>query len=232
MALPVLRMRATIHGTGLKDARTIMTTALIGGLEGIGKILIPAIQGRMREFKGSEKRNLTYSIAGKGLNKSLDVYGTLIQTFIDELGLKPGTFAPWDVNTLIFAYVRRKGLASRPESERHNAGVKRQARKVFHVRQTTNARRGRRYRQAGQGQLKRPLARRSGKQLRELRHNARKRARDNSTRRIAFLVARAIYERGIRANAPFARTLEAYRARIIREVGNAFIRAVNKMNRT
>lgn len=232
MALPVLRLRAKIHGTGLKDARTIFTDAIIGGLEGLGKILMPAVAGRMRRFQGLEQRNLATRIEGRGLNKSLEVFGTLVQTFIDELGLAPGTFPPWDVNTALFKYVRARGLVKRPTTERHYANQRRRARKVIHVRQSSNARRGRRYRQKSQDQLKRPLARRSGKQVRELRKNARRRARNNATRRLAFLVARAIFERGIKANAPFAKTLEAYEARIIREIANAFTRAVNKVNRT
>lgn len=232
MPLPVLRLRAKIRGKGLETAPKILTDAIVGGLEGLGKILIPAVTGRMRLFTGAERRNVSTRITGRGINRSLEVFGTLVQTFIDELGLPPGTFPPWDTNTLLFRYVRRQGLVGRPTTERHYAGVRRRARKVIHVRQSANARRGRRYRQRAQDDLKRPLARRSAKQVRELRKNARRRARDNSTRRLAFLVARAIFERGITANKPFARTLEAYRARIIREVANAFIRAVNKINRT
>jgi hypothetical protein len=233
MPLPVLRLRAKMHGKGLETAPKILTDAVVGGLEGLGKLLIPAVAGRMRAtFTGAEKRNLTSLVSGRGVNKSLEVFGTLVQTFIDELGLPPGTFPPWDVDTLIFKYVRRRGLVGRPTDKRHYAGVRRRARKVVHVRQNSNARRGRRYRQKPQDQLKRPLARRSAKQLRELRKNARRRARDNATRRLAFLVARAIFERGIAANKPFANTLEAYRARITREVANAFIRAVNTINRT
>lgn len=241
-----VRLYATSNTRALRRARQTVAQSLDNGLAGLGKVLVPAVQGRMREFEGREKKSVRYVVEGRGRANSwarlLVVFSTVVQAFVDELGLKPGTFPPWDVGTKLFRYVRRRGLTlSRPREEHHNFGVNRAKRKISHVRSRAprghwsrtlrGTRRGRQYAQRSGEQLKRPLARRSRAQRAALRTNARRRARQNETRRMAFLVARAIFERGIKAGRPFARTLEANRARALQAVQNAVTRAVNKINR-
>jgi hypothetical protein len=197
------------------------------------------VRARVRRFTGREQKGVKYIVRGSGLNKFLFVFGELVQHFVDELGLPPGTFPPWGVGTFIFNYVRQKGLAQREEpSDFHYARSRRRARKVSHA---FTRRPGPRVSRGPTTEASGPPRRRAstearrgrGKRIAERRGNqsARALAREKSVRRVAFKIARAIFEHGITAGRPFGRTLDANRNKIVRDMTLAFSRAIGIINR-
>jgi hypothetical protein len=234
MPIP-LQWRVTLRVNGLAQSKKILNESLVAGLEGLGKLLVRSVRPRMREFSGKERRDVTYRVTGKGLGLSLIVFGRLVQTFIDELGLKPGTFPPWGVNSLLYKYVRRKGLNEhRNREEHHNFGVQRARRRISHVRSRSPQRASLGSGAGRVGPLARPakpIAKGDKQAIRARNSSARARAKANSIRRVSFLVARAIFERGIKPGGPFRRTLEANRAQIVAQIRFAFQRAVARINR-
>lgn len=224
-----VRIRVTRDTPGLDRAERTLVESLNNALDALGRHLQRALRGRTRRSRGDEQKNIKYEIRGEGLNKTLYVFGDLIQLWVDEYGLRPGVFPPWDKGSRLYAWVDRLGLVDRPHEERFNAGRARRARRVSHVasRQPRRATRVSRRAAVSGGRVGGTRHRAAARQER----TASQQRRAKATRRLAFLVARAIFERGIKAGKPIARTFEANRAKIVKDVTNAFVRAVNKINR-
>lgn len=224
-----LTLRITRKGN-LAQASQILVRETTNTLESLGRDLQHAARENVRIFAGHERRNIKWRVTGRGLNKLLEVFGDLLQTVVDELGLPPGVFQPFGPGSRIFNYVRRKALDKIIERKQmHNYGKKRARRKVSHV---YSRRPGPRFRHSGseRGPTRNvaPVKRGGVKRVAREAHAS---PRERRLTRIAFLIARSIFERGIRAGHPFERTLEQNRVKIIREIGNAFTRAVAEINR-
>lgn len=231
----------TVEGNIL-DAERILVRHTTETLDRLGRELREDVIPRMREFRGLERKSVKFQVSGRGLNKLVEVYSTLIQAFVDEYGLPPGVFPPWDIGSNIYRYVERKGLHRLSERRQfHNFNVRRRPRKVSHV----TSRRPSSKRAGGSGRgaegLGQPRPARTRSQARQA-HRARVKQQsatrsrasitnDRAIRRVAFLIARSIFERGIRAGRPFALALEANRERVISELQQAFVRAVAEINR-
>lgn len=225
--MPTVNIRVTDKTQKLRRAPNILVAQLTGGLDGLGKLLREGVRSRVRVFRGDERKGIKYQVSGKDLNKTLEVYGELVQHFIDEMGLPPGTFPPSDVGSLLFQWVEKKASgwsterkpterrASHVHTRRPRAGPPRGARKST-----------RHKRAAAKGRSKGPRA-----QSARAKPNPKALARQRFIKGLAFVAARAIFENGIRPGRPFALTLEANKRRIFREVQNAFTRAVNEINR-
>lgn len=226
MPIPVrLRVRYS-NIDGLKQVPQILSKNLRGGLTGLGKILQDASIRRMREFKGDEKKSLRVEVKGRILDLRLHVYSVLIQAFIDALGRKPGEkFPPYGPGSKIFKWARirfKEGqsfsigrnkrvishLSRRPNQQRRNAGI-----------------RGPQFKRNEKGKITK-VAKTT------LTSAERKQVNDSHTKRMAFLAARSVYERGIKPSHWNKKALEANKGRIILEIRNALVRSVNEINRT
>jgi hypothetical protein len=224
-----VRVKATVETPGLDRAEQIFVQSISNALDALGRHLQRGLRGRVRRFSGAEQKNIKYEVRGQGLSKTLTVFGDLIQLWVDEYGLRPGTFAPWNIGSRLFRYVNKLGLVDRPRTERFNAGKVSRPRRTSHVltrrpgpRRAAGASRGATAARFGSARHRAaPAAARSVA--------AERRAR--ATRRLAFLLARAIFERGIKASKPIAQTFEANRRKIVADVTNAFVRATNRINR-
>lgn len=223
-----VRIEARIHTPGLDRAEQTFFASLDGVLNNLGRHLQRGLRGRVRRFRGDERKNVKYEVTGRGFNKALSVFGDLIQLWVDEYGLRPGVFQPWGIGSRIYRYVAKLGLVRKPFDS--GARAKR-PRRLSHV----STRRPGPRRAAGVQRTSPDSAGRTGRPRRyaapvaQRSPAAERRAR--ATRRIAFLVARAIFERGIKAQAPIARTFAANESKILRDIANAFSRAVYKINR-
>lgn len=219
-----LRVIITAHGN-LDQAARIFDAEFNKGLRSAGRTLRRAVQGNLRKDTRDAERGVKVELQETDKGRQAFVYGELIQHVIDELGLPPGTFAPWNANTRLYHWVERKALhLSLPA-----IGDQRPGRAISHLRRSRNARRGRQYRQRKRG-LARPLQRRSKTQRAALHKNAKERSRTNNIRRAAFLVARAIYESGIKPEMPFSRALIDNRDAVIKALTDAIERAVYRIN--
>jgi hypothetical protein len=224
MPLP-LSVRVTFAGNLLQADRIIQRN-VNNAFDALGRHLQKGVRGRVRYFQGGERKGVKYEVTGRGLNKFLDVFGELMQHVIDELGLPPGVFPPFGPGTRIYTYA--KGRATRAGTLKAEAQSNREPRKASHVgsrrpKGTPGARR------VGASHAA-TAARRVGRAARARKSPA-SALTDRRVRRSAFLIARAIFERGIRAGEPFGRTLTANRSKILTDVSNAFVRAVNEINR-
>jgi len=234
MPIP-LRFTVDYQVMSLREMRLALAESVAAGMDTLGRQLVTSVRGRMREFKGQEKRNVRYQVTGgrRDLNLELEVSGNLVQTAVDELGLRVGVFPPWGVGSRLYEWVRKKGLHLRGTPPARARGARNaRAKGASHLTGGENRRAGRTYRQQPQGQLARPLNRRSKAQRQTLKRNAARRKRENNIRRVAFLIARAIFERGIRPGTPpFAATLAANQRRIDLGMRNAVAQAVKRINR-
>lgn len=206
---------------GIQNAPNILARNLRGGLESLGKHLRRSARTKMRNDLGGQRKSLKILVHGKPISYSLDVYSEVVQAFIDAYGLKPGTFPPFKEGSRIYAWTERKLKQGGFKGQGKNT-----PRSISHLsrkndnKSVTNLRRKR---------IDDSNLEKKGPKSKADKRRARKKA---NTRRFAFLVARAVYEKGIKANAWNTKTLEANKARIIREVKNAISRAVNEINRT
>lgn len=233
-----LRTWATFEGN-LPKAGEILIRHETDALGDVGRTLKSSAQAKIRRFSGEAARRINVQVSGRGLNKMVEIYGELIQHFVDEYGLAPGTFPPWDVGSRLFRYVEKKGLIRNINRRaHHNYGVRRRPRRVSHV----HSRRPRHIRQkiarAGSAVEHDP---RSEARF-EVRRTRRARTREGTTRserslsrerqirRVAFLLARSIFERGIRANRWASRTLEENRVTITRDLANALYAGIAEIN--
>jgi hypothetical protein len=242
MTLPI-KFNLTMNVKGLTDAESILVRSVNNAFDALGTHLQRGVRSRVKYFVGREKRGVKYEVTGRGLSKSLYVFGELVQHFIDELGLPPGTFPPWGVGSALFRWASKKTQLTSIQ-QRDGSTARRRARRISHVktRQPKSARRASGTVspvRTGSGSPARTRPRiaglrtRGGKRAAKTRSNRSERSvrRERNVRRLAFLAARAIYERGIRAGQPFGKTLEANRAKIVRDVENAFRRAIVAINR-
>jgi hypothetical protein len=240
-----LRTWSTFEGN-LPNAERILVKHGTDGLRKAGDTLRESAREIIRRDTGEAARRIKVLIVGKGLNKLVEVYGELVQHVVDQNGLPPGIFPPWDVGSRIYQYVERKGLHNRIQrSEHHNFGVRRLPRKVSHVKSRRPANVRASIRAKGTEALGSPGSntanrRASGRGLRPRRVNTRNQtttrsnrslSRERAIRRIAFLIARSIFERGIRANQWASKTLETNSVQVIRDLQDAFIEAVAEINR-
>lgn len=246
-----LKFRVTGSTRGIEQAKQILSRSVRGGLTGVGKLLTQAIQPRTRYFEGHERRDVRYVVRGRGLALVLDVYGMLVQTVIDELGLPPGTFPPHRAGSKIYRWVEKRGMrgrsgpdnrepgkkavrygdvsmnaASQKEVVRVNRGGAEPAKRVPLISPAQS--------RAIKGARLRAKASREGQWFNfKSKGTGAFKVRRRSWRieRIAYLVARKIYDEGIKPTQPFSRGLDANRGRVMRELQNAIARAVNRINR-
>jgi hypothetical protein len=220
MPIP-LRITATAHTQGLKDAARILGRNLKGGLEGLGKRLRASAAARMRRDTGGERRSLTIEVRGRDLNYELTVYSTLLRAFVDALGMRRGVFIPYGPGSRIYRWAARRyreGAGLDPAKKGQGAGRRRAPRTVSHL--TRRPRSSRR-----KSRVTPVTAARTGTQ-------ARRTKRERAIHRLAFLAARSIFEHGIVGLAWHRKALEANKARIILDVRNALVRGVQEINRT
>lgn len=215
MPIPI-RITATAHTTGLKDAERILARNLRGGLEGLGKRLRNSAQSRMRRDLGGERKSLTIQVRGRGLDQQLLVFSTLVRAFVDALGMRRGVFIPFGPGSRLYRWASRKlatGLL--PEKKMMGRGQRAVPRTVSHL-------------------TRRPRATRPSRvtQRAQVGTGVRRSKRDRAVARLAYLAARSIYERGIVGLAWNRKALEANKARIILDVRNALVRGVQEINRT
>lgn len=213
-----LSFRVKYHNTkGLADAPKILGRNLRGGLEGLGKRLRTSAQSRMRRDRGDEEKSLRVEVKSQGANAQLTVYSTLVQAFVDAYGMSRGKFPPFQVGTPLYRWAERRasGIQSKTvklegSSER---GLSHLSRKPRVAKTTTKAKR-----------TKRPKGV-------TLNSGQRRRAKNSDAKRIAFLAARTIYEKGIRPTHWNTKALDANKARIMQEIRNALSRSAAEINR-
>lgn len=219
--IPRVGFRTThFKDTGLRRAPTILGNNLKGTLEGIGKRLKASSIARMREDLGNERRSLTIKVRGTGTSLRLEVISLLAQAFTDAYGLKRGTFPPFGPTSRLFSWALRrqeKWTFHNPKNAKKKSGKEkvRAARKLV---------------------AKRRRAKTKIKSTRVFKQSLIPRSKRNSARnykaaRIAFLVARAIYRRGIKPTFWNVKALEANRRQIIRDLQNGLERAAREINR-
>lgn len=220
MPLPV-RFRVIQHKTsleGLRQAESILRKNLRAGLNAVGKRFVTSSKSRMRKDTGEERGSLQIKVYGSSaLDLGVLVFSEKVQALIDAVGLPRGIFPPYREGTRLYRWASRKarGLTS--------TRVKRfKAPKRTLYQLNASFERRRKLRQVPRVK-KRRLPRASGnKRVRRLR---------NDTRRLAFLAARAIYKRGIKATHWNTRALEANKNAVVREISNSIARAVSEMRR-
>lgn len=73
-----------------------------------------AVYLRMRDDTGAERENLkSFTIGGDA--PALVVYGDLVQTWVDEFGLEPGTFPPFRPDSNLWNWVAKHFDVSLPD---------------------------------------------------------------------------------------------------------------------
>lgn len=207
-----VRFRTTyFRDTGLRNAPAILAKHLKGSLEGIGKNLVRSSQLRMRNDLGNERRSLTIKVNGSGLNLNLLVVSQLMQAFTDAYGLKRGTFPPFGPTSRIYSWALRRATSwekRTPAPTTNKKVVRKRITKVKKVKKITAP-----FKQS------------------KISLKGRTKARDSDARRISFLVARAIYEKGIKPSYWNRAALEANMRRIKTDLQNGLYRAVREINR-
>jgi hypothetical protein len=229
-----LRTWTTFKGN-LPNAEKILVSSGTDTLDKIGRELKADAQTKVKRFTGETARRIKVKITGKGLNKLVEVYGELVTHYVDQMGLPPGTFPPWDVGSRIYKYAEKKGTLAKSDLRRRPRRISHVAtRRPAHIRaklraqakgsKRTEAQRDivtQRVNSRGRGTQGKSRATRTPRQI----------SRERQIRRIAFRIALSVFERGIRPNQWVSKTLEANRVKIIRDLENAFYQAVNLINR-
>lgn len=213
--LPRVKFRTIVHrDISLRKAPQVLQKHFKGGLLAVGKRLEASAARRMRKDTGASIKSLTTRVRIKsGINMELIVFSTLIQAFVDAYGLRRGVFPDFRVNSKLYNWVKRR-FRGIPNRQVRTVGTPAGPRAVTR-RRIKRINRGKR--------VRRPTAVVSAR--------TRSRVRNTNIKRLTFLVARAIYRRGIAATRWPKHTLEANRTRIVREMQNAISRAVNEINR-
>lgn len=199
---------------GLKSAPQIFTREIHNALGIIAKALRRSSVSRMREDSKESKRSLKIVFSRRGDRISVDIYSNLIQAFIDAKGLRRGIFPPYFRGTRLYAWARRR--------QKEGAGVERKRVKTFSVPRGRPKRRGRKFIVRKVRRIKSDAT---------LNRTQRQRARDSSIKRIAFLVAREIYRKGITGTKWNTEALKANQNKIRLELENGMKRIVNNINR-
>jgi len=211
-----LNFRITANKTaGLKNAPAILAKNLRGGLETVGKRLRTSAQGKMRKDTGEEQKSLKISVTGDKVNWNLLVYSTLVQAFVDAYGLRRGVFPPFRVNSKLYKWVQRR-FGNKPPKAVATVGTPHGPRVIKKKRKIKILKR-----------LNRPHR----QPTKSLSHKKRTGAKTNDVKRVAFLVARAIFTRGVPATNWPNKTLQSNKQMIVREMSNALQRAANEINR-
>lgn len=211
--------RAARTDIALKQAPLILSQEMRGGLSAVGKRLKTASQSRMRKDTNETIKSLKVDVtANKSGTFSVEVFSTLLQAFIDAYGLSVGTRPPWGMRSRLYRWVGRKakgnylpsvGEPFRLVGPRRQFGYKppkRLTRKITKKSRITK--------------LTEPMSR-----------SKRQKAKDNNLRRLAFLVSRAIYNKGIKPTRWNYYALESQKRQIKVDIQNALLRVVNRMNR-
>jgi hypothetical protein len=167
-----------------------------------------AVRGRMRDggaHEGEKERDNLASTTIGGDSPSLRVYGTLVQTFVDEFGLQPQrAFPPWRKGSPLYEWALRHGIGQ--DTERGEARF-----------------------------LTPSEARAAGQFLGAGTAKAHREGVERQVETAAFLIARAIYTRGLpRPNdpirEPFAQTFEEFLPEVRRGLEEACFRAADIVN--
>jgi hypothetical protein len=207
---------------GLEQSKRILSASLRGGLTGIGKLLVRAIQPRTRYFEGKERASIKSEVRGRGLALEVTVYSELVQTLVDELGLSPGIFPPFRRGTRLFRWVEKRGLHEKVErNQQHSYRRRRASASVSHVSRSAPVRNEMRRARAARVSQRDAASSRPKSVIR----------RNRRIEGVAFLIARKIFETGIKPTMPLSKGLEANRNRVMRELENAVKRAVAQINR-
>jgi hypothetical protein len=209
-----VRVRVLAHkSTALKAAPSILNKNLKGGLQAVGKRLQTSARTRMRKDTGSEQKNLKIEVSGNNLSLNVAVFAVLVQAFVDAYGMKRGVFPPYREGSNLYNWAKRRlrGIPVKPvRTIGTPQGPRAIRRKIPRVRKVRRINRG---------------------PAEPLTTTARSRAKNTSTKRLAFLVARAIWRRGRSGTKWHTMTMDANRVRIVREMSNALTRAVNEIKR-
>lgn len=211
------------EGQGLKKVPNILATELRGAMGTIGKRLKESASIRMRKDTGEEIKSLIIQVQGQGLNLSVVIYSQLIKAFTDAYGMRPGVRVPYGFGSRLNTWAQRRVRIgeSRPlRGETHAPYTGAGPNRIFRSRAQKAQRssvipRGSRVTNSG--------ARVSG--------SNRIRSKNRAASRLAYLTARAIFDRGLRGSHWNREALIANKTRIVRELKNAMSRAVAKINR-
>jgi hypothetical protein len=205
---------------GLKNAPRIMSKNLKGGLSEIGKRLARSARSRMRKDVGTEQKSLKVVLQGQGLNLNVLIFSTLVQAFVDAYGLPRGVFPDFAINSGLYGWAKRrlKGLVVKQvkTGKSSPAGPAK-------PRELRNFRQRRRTHIAKRSKITKHNVSISTKR--------RVRSKANDFRRLAFLVARSIYQRGIKPTFWNQRALDANKNMIQKALQNALSRAATEMKR-
>lgn len=210
MALPFkLQFRLEARNDLLKKAPQILATEMRGGLRAIGKRLTTSASLRMRNDSGESIRSLRTEIEGQGLGLNVVVFSTLLKAFIDAYGMRPGTRVPYGFGTRLNTWAARR-VNFGPSRSRTRTG-------------TYFPRKGRKQQLFHGHTLSRVTATTKVKGTHRIKNV------NTNINRLAFLVSRSIFQRGIKASGWNRKALEANRAQIIQDLKNAVSRAANKI---
>lgn len=201
--------------TALKAAPKILQKNLSAGLEGLGKRLVSSAKTRMRRDRGDEQKSLRVKVRVQGLNMNMIVFSTLIQAFVDAYGLRRGVFPDFKVNSRLYDWAKRR-LRNIPTKQIQTVGTPAGPAKRAYKARIKKIKRTRKIK---------------GQQGEVATTRQRFRAKNSDIRRLAFLVARAIFRKGIQAGGWPKKTLEANKQRIVRDMQNAMARAANEIKR-
>lgn len=209
--------RLLVHkDAGLRDAPRILGRNLRGGMESLGKRLKTSAQGRMRRDRGDSEKSLRIEVKAQNANVQLTVYSTLVQAFVDAYGMSRGKFPPFSKGTPLYRWASRKVSGIESRNVNLEGATERALSHTRSRRPTKVARRRRTTRIKNAAPLSRSV---------------RQRAKDTDTKRLAFLAARAVFEKGIRPTHWNTKALDANKARILQELKNALSRAANEMSK-
>lgn len=211
------------EGIGIKQVPIILAQELQSTFKGLAKRLTASAATRMNRDTGEEIRSLKSVVERKGMDISLIVYSTLLKAFIDAYGMRPGTRVPYGRGSRIYDWASRKAHYE-PQGDRPKRYVKYPAYRGAGPYRKFGGKRG------SKAQIK-PLSRIRRANNIKVAGNARLQNKNKSVKRLAYLTARAIYDRGLRASHWNKEALEANRGRILRDLKDGIKRAVNRINR-
>ena len=199
---------------GLDKMEATLSKFLRGALEGITKRLKVSAISRMRKDSKESVRSLKMAVMGRGLQLSADVWSNLVQAFIDAEGLRKGVFPNFRRGSRLYAWAARH--------------VKDEGK--FEKVKTFNFKKGRPRKPSAKKLEVRKLPKRV-KGSQPLTQSKRQKAKDSSVKRFAYLVARAVYQKGIKPTFWNREALKANERQIRQDLQNGITRAVNEINR-
>lgn len=215
-----LRFRTIAHKTnlnGLKQARPILQRNMRLGLTRIGGLFQKGAVSRMRKDTGESIKSLQIVVRGKGLDLGVLVFSEKIQALIDAQGLPRGIFPPFGEGTPLYRWAQRK-IRSNPSKRVKLGAVPK--RSLFQL--NKNYLRRQRLRNVTKVKKVRVGRRRRSEQVTGL---------DNQGKRLAFIVARVIYRKGIRATHWNTKALQANKNKAIAYISYAIQRSITEMRR-